>query len=565
MIRQLGKHLINKIAAGEVVERPLSVVKELTENAIDAGAGVITVEIKDGGLTYIRITDNGSGIPADEIMLAFAQHATSKITDIDDLSRIGTLGFRGEALASIASVSYVEMLTKTAGALAGTRIEMHGGTLVARQELGCTEGTTIVVSNLFFNTPARLKFLKKPSVEAGYITDLMQRLVMGYPNLSFRYISNGREMITTSGNGDLKAVIYQIYGMEAARGLLPVLDDDFVSGYIGKPEISRSSRGGLNFFINGRYIKSELLQNSVEEVFKTRLPIGRFPLCVLYLSIPSHQVDVNVHPAKLEVRFSDEREVYGRVSEAVSKALSSADLVPAAAPATRTKKQQPAVKSDRLKIEHEKNPEHEKIKLKISLAERDPREPINSPVNRGHDFALIAQIFDTYWLAVSEGELFFIDQHAAHERVIYEELLRKLKNEETHAQPLLEPYKLNLNPRELETALIYKAVLADYGFELDEAGNLLTAPMMLNGNFAFFTQMLDKLEKGVEPDIQVREEVAMAACKAAVKAKDFLSQAEARGLINRMLTLDNPYSCPHGRPTMVKLTRREIERMFNRT
>ena len=601
MIRRLDKQLVNKIAAGEVVERPLSVVKELTENAIDAGAGVITVEIKDGGLSSIRVTDNGCGIPGEEIMLAFAQHATSKISDIDDLSRIGTLGFRGEALASIASVSHVDMITKTQGALTGIKVEMHGGTLITKQEVGCTEGTTLVVSNLFFNTPARLKFLKKPSVEAGYVTDLMQRLALGYPHLAFRYISNGQPIISTNGNGDQKAIIYQIYGMESARGLLAIEDNQIVSGYIGKPEIARGSRNALNFFINGRYIRSELLNKSVEETYRTMLPVGKFPLCVLHLHISPQDVDVNVHPAKLEVRFANEREIYNRVSEAVRGVLGSNELVPSVHVA-RPDVAEPDMAQLHVRYEPERltlsesqrtqRPHHSAQVVSdthhLNANSDDGTQTRNFTIShngtQAHDFTIITQLFNTYWLAHKENELYFIDQHAAHERIIYEEMLHKLKNEEHHAQPLLEPYKLNLSPIEAETAIEYKHILEGFGFDIEiseqinnehtSSGNtltLLSVPLILKGpvDFAFFTHLLDKLENGEsdtahDTEVKIREEVALAACKSAVKAKDSLSPPEARMLIDRMLALENPYTCPHGRPTMIKISRREIERMFKR-
>ena len=554
-IKQLPKQLINKIAAGEVVERPLSVVKELTENAIDAGATAVTVEIKDGGLSLIKVTDNGSGIPPDQIMLAFLQHATSKITDIDDLAKIASLGFRGEALASISSVSHIEMLTKTAESLSGTRVELHGGTLVSRQEIGASEGTSISVSNLFFNTPARLKFLKKPTTEASYVTDLMQRLALAYPHLAVRYINNGQTIIATNGNGDLKTAIYHIYGKDAAQGILSI-ESEGVSGYIGKPEIARGSRSAENFFVNGRYIKCSLLQNAVEEAYRGRLPIGRFPFCVLHLQIPPDQVDVNVHPAKMELRFADEREIYTRVTEAIGAVLSANAAVPSVVrPTVQKSKPKPEPKQE--EIEYIPAP---------ALAERTIETPA-----KDHDFSLISQIWGCYWLALRGDELFLIDQHAAHERVLYERQLSRLKNSTNPSQPLLEPQEIALSPKEIAIALEYKNWLEDFGFALDISDKILISalPEILKNTIdsTFFAELLGKLEKGGEesPVSQIIEELAMMACKAAIKANDSISTAEARSLVNQMLALDDPYHCPHGRPTMIKLTRREIERMFKRT
>ena len=572
-IKKLDTHLVNKIAAGEVVERPLSVVKELTENAVDAGASSITVEIKDGGLSLIRVTDNGSGIPADQVLLAFDQHATSKIRDIDDLMQIGTLGFRGEALASIAAVSHVEIITKTAGAVSGVRAELHGGTLISRQELGTADGTTINVSNIFFNTPARLKFLKKPAQEAGYVTDLMQRLALGYPKLAFRYISNGQMLITTTGNGDLKMAVYHIYGKEAAKGLIPV-ESELISGYIGKPEIARGSRSAENFFINGRYIRCEVLRSAVEEVYRTRLPIGRFPLCVLHLTIPPGQVDVNVHPTKMEVRFANEQEIAGQVIEALSKALSTMDLTPAVTInyAAKDAEEYTFILSEEYVPETPKAVSDQLVRKSDQL-ERDfqptfkPDDFDSVKLEEKPEFVVIGQVFTTYWLAVKEDELFIIDQHAAHERILYEEMWNKLDPSNCPSQSLLEPTVIFLSPDEQEKALEYREQFENYGFQFNAEGHdkilVSSVPLFLKSpvDSVFFTRILDKLD----PKTQLRDELAMAACKAAVKANDNMSAIEARTLIYRMLALENPYSCPHGRPTMIKMSKKEIESMFKRT
>lgn len=625
MIQILNPHLINKIAAGEVVERPLSVVKELTENAIDAGALTLTVEIRDGGLSYIRVTDDGCGIPADQVLLAFSQHATSKIKDIDDLSHIQTLGFRGEALASIASVSQVEMITKISESMTGMRIEMHGGTVVSKQELGCVDGTTITVSNLFFNTPARLKFLKKPAQEAGYVTDLIQKLALGYPNLAFRYISNGQSLISTNGNGDHRMTIYNIYGHEAAKNLI-LIENEFISGYIGKPKIARGSRSGENFFINGRYIKSDLLKDAVEEVYKTRLPTGKFPLCVLHLTVPADQVDVNVHPAKMEVRFANDQDVYNKVCEILAHSLSSSDLIPSVdkkrprpafsqvnkidkanefytvneiyktteiyEPNKPVNFVRPSNKPSKLDNTEIITPEYSSgLILSEEYCEKSPNLSESQqnvvPVQPSKqqelstdfaiaftDFNILGQIFNTYWLASKTDELFLIDQHAAHERVLYEEMLNTLITDKAAlSQPLVEPIAIQCSPKELETALEYRSILEQFGFEFKTENydtiNILTVPVILKNpaEFTFFSQLLDKLETygDVSPVDYIREELAMAACKTAIKAKDTLSVIEARGLIRRLLALENPYSCPHGRPTIVKLSQKEIERMFKRT
>jgi len=330
-IIQLNQPLINKIAAGEVVERPLSVVKELLENAIDAGASNITVEIAEGGLSSIRVTDNGVGIPAEQILLAFARHATSKIASIEDLFEVGTLGFRGEALSSIAAVAQVEMITKTAGAVTGVRVEIHGGQLISRAEIGTAGGTTVVVSNLFFNTPARRKFLKKPATEAGYIADCLQKLALGNPGLTIRFINNGQITFQASGRGDLKTAMLNVYGHESAAKLVNIdaaLDEIRITGLMGKPEIARGNRGRQSFFINGRLIVSKLLTQAVEEAAKSMLPGGKFPVYALNLEIPYEDVDVNVHPTKMDVRFADEDGVYRFICGAVREALTENNLIP---------------------------------------------------------------------------------------------------------------------------------------------------------------------------------------------------------------------------------------------
>jgi len=668
-IKKLDKQLINKIAAGEVVERPLSIIKELTENSIDAGAGDITIEIKDGGLSYIRVTDNGSGIAPDQISLAFEQHATSKIADIDDLTNIKTLGFRGEALASISAVSHVEMVTKKIGAIAGIRTELHGGTIADRKEIGCAEGTTITVTNLFYNTPARLKFLKKPPQEAAYITDLVQRLAIGYPNKSFRYIQNGKTVATTNGNGDLKTVIYNLHGKETAKGLIEITQNATLHGFVGKPEIARGSRSGENFFINGRYVKSDIMQTALEDAFRGRLPVGKFPVCVLYLTVPEDEVDVNVHPTKMEVRFANDREIYNNIIAALNKTLGDNILIPEIqqnpkkypafnlppqpkpqqgvlpgilqqnlqnmpneklppSPKTRqivkfadftenanfankvetlensmkmdlkTSVTMNTTETAKFTVNPEKTPQSQLVAAESTSKSEPKLEPKSAPKSTAEfsqtpanklKFTLMGQIFGTYWLAATADDLFLIDQHAAHERVLYEEILHKLKNETHKSQPLLEPLKLQLSPQEIAATQEYSQFFDDFGFQFELSDiskstkstpkstppktpvtlNVTAVPLILSDclDFSFFAELLEKLQTGAEntPLRKICEEVAKIACKKAVKANDKTTEPEIITLITRILELDNPYSCPHGRPTIVKLTKTEIAKMFNRT
>lgn len=600
-IIQLSQSLINKIAAGEVVERPLSVVKELTENAIDAGATIITVEIADGGLTMVRVTDNGGGINADELQLAFSRHATSKIASLDDLFQVQTLGFRGEALSSIASVSQVEMITKTPMAVTGTRVEIHGGKVLSRRDIGCANGTTVVVSNLFYNTPARRKFLKKPATEGGYIADCMQRLALGNPGLTLRFINNGKIIFQSSGNGDLKTTVLNIYGREVAT---KVINADarvgalHLFGLIGRPEIARGNRQHGSFFINGRYIQSRLLTDAVESAMKTRLPSGKFPLFVLNLSLPYDALDVNVHPTKMDVRFADEDEVFNFVEDAVRDALSEHNLIP-------TERQRPAPKNTDPEIEQitlieipemeippartistplpDKElaawfPPSNVISAKEALPVQEiPLPPVKkqSALSRFTDgYQVLGLIFNTYWLVQQGESLFVIDQHAAHERVLYENLLNKAQEADVPSQQLLSPIQLRLTPRE-------KQILADniddfkqFGFEVvqqDDEFEIVSVPLLINGTppSGFFADLLDKIDQVGFSKTSVyahkTEVIAMASCKAAVKGGDSLTEAEARALVTQLLTLDNPFTCPHGRPTIIEITRQELERRFKRS
>ncbi|MCL2371827.1 MAG: DNA mismatch repair endonuclease MutL [Defluviitaleaceae bacterium] len=671
-ITQLNQSLINKIAAGEVVERPLSVVKELTENAIDAGANIITVEISDGGLASIRVTDNGSGIPASELPLAFARHATSKISKLDDLFSVATLGFRGEALSSIAAVAQVEMITKTQAAAVGTRVEVHGGKFISTGEIACAGGTTIIVSNLFYNTPARRKFLKKPATEAGYISDCLEKLALCNPGLTIRLINNSKMIFQTNGNGDLQTAMLNVYDRETATKTIPVeteSDTYRLHGLVGKPEIARGNRQHSSFFINGRYIKSNLLSRAVEAAMRTMLPSGRFPIYALHLWLPYDALDVNVHPNKMDVRFQDEEGLFHFVETAVRSALDEQNLIPQMQQKPRNRSegsvfQQPALDEParkaappppiKRKASHALPPIKDYFPPKkpatdylTSLANSIPTPPPNAndaallnelfppsadaalpfdlPAERRkplpgqmqtdsgaatlkaqsfaaakqaaapqpaqkkptmreaqttpaprffQNYYLVGLVFNTYWLVTQGDSLYLIDQHAAHERVLYEDLLEKARSQGVHSQNLLAPISLRLTPRERQLLEENKAMFADFGFEVGgqaDAPEILSVPYMMQGavNPSFFTDLLDKIsEAGFDkgsPYAHKTELIAKAACKAAIKGGDFTSQDEAKALIKQLLELDNPFTCPHGRPTIIELTKRELERRFKRS
>ena len=595
-IIQLDQGLVNKIAAGEVVERPLSVVKELTENAIDAGATVVTVEITDGGLTMVRVTDNGGGIAAEELPLAFSRHATSKIASLDDLFQVETLGFRGEALSSIAAVAHVEMITKTPDAISGTRVEIHGGKILSRQNIGCANGTTIVVSNLFYNTPARRKFLKKPATEAGYISDCLQRLALGNPQLTLRYINNGKIVFQSTGSGELKTVMLNIYGREVATKVIAVdakANEMHLHGLVGKPEIARGNRSYGTFIINGRYIQSSLLNKAMESAMRTMLPVGKFPVFTLNLNLPFDALDVNVHPTKMDVRFADEDGVFTFIEDAVRNALSEQNLIP------KTKSDRP--KPPVAMYEAEQLPLMEILPVKnvkeTALPVQKPAAPANNidkvlseffakskavsakecadepPLTREKlfkSYQIHGLIFNTYWLVTQDESLYLIDQHAAHERVIYENLLSKARENKVPSQQLLVPLPLRLTPREKQILADNKVIFQNFGFEIAEDDNnfaIESVPMLIKGTLqsGFFSNLLDKIDQvGFSKDSLKTELIAVASCKAAVKGGDGVTEPEARAMITQLMELDNPFTCPHGRPTIIEFTRQELERRFKR-
>lgn len=615
-ISVLDQNTIDKIAAGEVVERPASVVKELVENAIDAGASAITVEIKEGGRSLIRITDNGSGIEKEQIPLAFLRHATSKIQKVDDLLSISSLGFRGEALSSIAAVSQVELISKPHDQLVGVRYVIEGGAEKGLEEIGAPDGTTFLVRNLFYNTPARAKFLKTPTTEAGYISSFIEQLALSHPHISFKYMQNGQTKLHTSGNDNLKEVIYQIYGRELTRELISIdhTDDsgDFqIQGFIGKPTISRGNRNFENYYVNGRYVKSKIITKAIEDAYHTFMMQHKYPFTSLYLTIRGEDVDINVHPTKMEVRFSNQQQVYQEIYQTVLEGLSQKELIPQV---TLDSEKQEKPKEIPPEIKKKNIPEpfeqQRKIREENVFPVREVREtPVysikNTPPAEKHSFVpaekkkilpetapkqmelfdgkllsveakkhhkIIGQIFDTYWLVQMEEKLYIIDQHAAHEKVLYERIVRQLKNRQINSQLLSPPLIISLNLQEQEKMKRYLNVFHSMGFEIEAFGgreySIRAVPQDLFGmtGEAFFIEILDRLEEEISSDTLevLSDKMATMACKAAVKGNQQLSFSEASTLIDELLELDNPYNCPHGRPTIISMTKYELEKKFKR-
>lgn len=617
-IHLLEQSTIDKIAAGEVVERPSSVVKELVENAIDAGATAITVEIKDGGISFIRITDNGCGIDKGEIPMAFLRHSTSKIRTVEDLMTVSSLGFRGEALSSIAAVSQVELITKPTDALTGSRYVIEGSQEIKLEEVGAPNGTTFLVRNLFYNTPARQKFLKTPQTEASYINDFMERLALSRPDISFQFIVNNQPKLATSGSGDLKEVIYRIYGRDISMNLIEVHREcEFLQldGYIGKPIISRGNRNFESYFINGRYIKSSLVSKGIEDAYKLHLMQHQFPFTVLNLQMDGSLLDVNVHPAKMELRFSNGRAVYEFLTESVQEALSHKDFIPeveigvkkdpSEERIAKTVKPQNKPKAmpepfetrriQQLKEEQEqrRDPVHRSDMDQIMEPVRKPAADDAPYIPTGEQLTLretsayeehflaqdararhqvIGQVFETYWLVQFEDKLFIIDQHAAHEKVLFERTMRDFRKKEFTSQQLSPPMVVSLNMREEELLKKYQSEFEKLGYEIESFGGKEYSICAVPGNLynlnekQLFIEMLDELseESGAKTSDAITEKIASMSCKAAVKGNQRLSRAEIEQLIDELLTCENPYQCPHGRPTIISMTKYELEKKFKR-
>lgn len=701
-IHVLDQITIDKIAAGEVIERPASVVKELVENAIDAGSGSVTVEIKEGGISYMRIADNGCGIARDDVQNAFLRHSTSKIRAAEDLEHIASLGFRGEALSSIAAVSQVEMITKTKEQLLGTRYQIAGGKEEGLEDTGASDGTTFLIRQLFYNVPARRKFLKTPITEASHVGDLMTRLALSHPEISFQFINNGQSRLHTSGNGNLKDVIYHVYGREITANLIPLEYKNnglSLSGYIGAPLISRGNRNFENYFINGRYVKSNIIYRAIEDAYKDFSMQHKFPFTVFHITIDGEHVDVNVHPTKMELRFNNQQEVYNTLYEAIDSALHGRELIPKvtldepkvpraeAVPVTKEKQnfrttgssvsfastagnmtkqaaqsemwagvQTPVKQKTKIPLKEERNLDYfmEQMKKRVtsyhqqnSSAEVKSRSDIFKPERqadrireavsqykatardakkqefpkktdvtpeipgtakttaekttangqgidikanekpeqmdlfedrfldkeRKADYTLIGQIFDTYWLVQFENSLYIIDQHAAHERVLYERTLREMKNREFTSQMISPPIILNLTMQEAELLRQYMDRFTRIGFEFEEFGQDSFAVRSVPDNLFsiakkdLLLEMIDHLSDELnrnQPSDLIDEKIASMSCKAAVKGNMSLSAAEVDTLIGELLLLDNPYHCPHGRPTIISMTKRELEKKFKR-
>ncbi len=667
-IQVLDQITIDKIAAGEVIERPASIVKELVENAIDAGSTVVTVEIKEGGISFIRITDNGCGIPKEEVSLAFLRHSTSKIRSVEDLTTVASLGFRGEALSSIAAIAQVELITKQRDSVLGTRYQIEGGVEKSIEDAGARDGSTFLIRNIFYNTPARRKFLKTAMTEAGHVNELMIRLALSHPEVSFEFINNGQTKLHTSGNGKLKDTIYNLFGREIAMNLLEV-DSEFaglkVTGYVGKPLISRGNRNYENYFINGRYVKSNIIAKAIEDGYKEFIMQHKYPFTVLHFEVNGADVDVNVHPTKMELRFSNQQQVYNFVFEAIKDAFVEKELIPKVElpevkvpvattttkptmqkhqtpvrPVVPTKVQQPEERNldyfmermkERVASYHNQASQAEVKDLYGVHRGKEQIDRIRETINYGkaivqrtdepesvetkssadakpqiiekpktdvtkeettiaaeqlnlfeeklltkeavQEHKIIGQLFDTYWLVEFHEQLYIIDQHAAHERVLYEKTLKGMKTREFTSQYISPPIVLNLTMQEEEVLNTHIDTFASIGFEIETFGGSSYAVRAVPDNLFsiakkdLLIEMLDSLVDGINssvaPDL-IAEKVASMSCKAAVKGNSRLSRTEVEVLIGELLQLENPYHCPHGRPTIISMTKRELEKKFKR-
>ncbi|MDF2594449.1 MAG: mutL [Clostridia bacterium] len=629
-IKILDTHTINKIAAGEVVERPSSVVKELVENSIDAKASSITVEIKNGGIDFVRVTDNGVGIPKDEVEIAFLRHATSKINTAEDLMEVMTLGFRGEALASIASIAHIELITKVNQDITGKRIEVSGGKILSSEEIACPSGTTFIMRHIFFNVPARKEFLGSSGAEGAKISEYMYKLALAHPEISFKYIQNNKMVFTTSGNHDLVNCVLNLYGKEVAKNTFKFYYNDNgieCVGLLGNPSLTRSNRNYEHFFINGRYIKNNLLQRAVEAAYKTLVMIGKFPFIILHLHIDPHLVDVNVHPTKMQVRFKNEELIYSTIYEGILAHLKTENLVPHV-----TFDKTPQRPPNSLL-----QPSHEQVAVDTFFAERkahniptpktmlpdkfnDDRKPtvMHAPkevpteeklfgpateplkpsfysetsktlpvepaplkvyADEVHEsqepfvsYTIIGQLFSTYWMIQYNEKIFIMDQHAAHERVMYEKFMASFSRGEVPTQLLLLPEPIPVTAMEQMILKTHSPLFIKLGFKIEPFGEnniaIREVPFIFNQPLpaSTFKEVLDTLSLNNPKDItSIKEDtIIKLSCRSAIKANDKLSHKECDHLVQELLKLENPFTCPHGRPTLVALTKSDIEKMFKR-
>lgn len=640
-IQLLDQKTIDNIAAGEVIERPASVVKELVENAVDAKANAVTVEIKDGGMTLIRVTDNGIGIPKDQVKTAFLRHATSKIRSVEDLLSVSSLGFRGEALSSISAVAQVELVTKTAESFIGVSYKIYGGEEEAFDDIGAPDGTTFLVKNLFYNTPARRKFLKSATTEAGYVEQMMVHIALSHPEISFKFIHNNKNKIYTSGNGKVKDIIYHIYGRDVAGALIPLEaqnEDVKVTGFVAKPYVSRGNRNYESYFINGRYIKSSIIYKAIEEGYRTFTMKHRYPFVCLDFKIDQELLDVNVHPTKMEIRFRNGREIYELVVDAVRAALLQKDLVQDVLRETPKKKELPKTKEvkkpepfevNRRKEEVQKvdqqgqgvqqqvekqrqavqqqieKPSHPvKKTLTASESSKNTKKPTYAGLNyntQKKDFPqyktdelssnqmtlredpvfsvqarpdrkILGQLFKTYWLIEYEDQLFIMDQHAAHEKVNYERLMKNFKEKEIYSQRLEPPMVVTVSMTEAEALTRYKDAFAGLGFTIESFGGneycIREVPANLYGigERDLFMELLDAVsqENGTLDTEVIASKIATMACKMSIKGNQRVSLMEVEHLLDELMKLENPYQCPHGRPTIIKMSKYEIDKKFKR-
>lgn len=676
-INVLDKSTVDKIAAGEVVDRPSSIVKEVLENAIDARATAVTVEIKDGGISFIRITDNGQGIEKDDIKNAFLRHATSKIKNVEDLLSASSLGFRGEALSSIAAVTQLECITKTPSDLTGIRYMIEGGEEKCLEEVGAPTGTTFIIRNLFYNTPARRKFLKSATTEASYISSIVEKIALSHPEVSIRFINNNQNKLHTSGNNKLKEIIYSIYGRDVATNILEIDDaamNMHLTGYIGKPIVSRGNRNNMVYFINGRFIKSKIINNAIEEAYKPYMMQHNYPFCVLHFQIDSHLIDVNVHPSKMEIRFENPMDIYNIFYNAISAALSRRELIPEVSEADSGNSMKSPVQTvannarntgntnsndnntdnnipnnnlvsennsgeakinniennanniesttnnienveNTVKSEEKQQPkrhirEPEPFEVRRSMlddmanvsyaAENDNTADISKVAESSNDYnaapvqgqaeqldlfdnvflsekerkkhKMIGQLFDTYWLIEYDNNLYIIDQHAAHEKVLYEKTLKSFKNKEITSQQINPPIILTLSMEEENILNRFSDEFERFGYEIEPFGGKDYAVRAVPANLYSIGQkelLMSLIDSLTETSVELKsdlitEKIASMSCKAAVKGNNRLSVEEANALIEQLLQLDNPYNCPHGRPTIISMSKYEIEKKFKR-